>query len=181
MMRRGAEEFDEGFTAFVRSRGQHHLRVATLLTGSPEAAEDLVQTSLLKLYQVWSRIDTSGDPDAYLGRIIVNTRRSWWRARWRQEMPVPEIPEAAAGEDAAERHAAGTLVRQALARLPRQQRAVVVLRYCEDLPEAEVALLLGCSVGTVKTHAHRGLRALRESLGNLDSLAVNDRAGPASE
>ena len=180
-MRRGAEEFDEGFTAFVRSRGQHHLRVATLLTGSPEAAEDLVQTSLLKLYQVWSRIDTSGDPDAYLRRIIVNTRRSWWRARWRQEMPVPEIPEAAAGEDAAERHAAGTLVRQALAWLPRQQRAVVVLRYCEDLPEAEVALLLGCSVGTVKTHAHRGLRALRESLGNLHSVAVSGTAGPASE
>ncbi len=180
-MRRGAEEFDEGFTAFVRSRGQHHLRVATLLTGGPEAAEDLMQTSLLKLYQVWSRIDTSSAPDAYLRRIMVNTRRSWWRARWRQEMPVPEIPEAAAGGDAAERHAAGTLVRQALARLPRQQRAVVVLRYCEDLPEAEVALLLGCSVGTVKTHAHRGLRALRESLGNLNFLAVNDTTGPASE
>jgi RNA polymerase sigma-70 factor (sigma-E family) len=181
MMRRGAKEFDDGFTAFVRSRGPHHLRVATLLTGSPEAAEDLVQSSLLKLYQVWSRIDTSGDPDAYLRRIIVNTRRSWWRARWRQEMPVSELPEVTAGEDAAERHAAGVLVRQALARLPRQQRAAVVLRYCEDLPEAEVALLLGCSVGTVKTHAHRGLQALRESLGNPDSFAVNDTAGTASE
>jgi RNA polymerase sigma-70 factor (sigma-E family) len=180
MMRR-AEELDERFTAFVRSRGEHYLRMATLLTGSPDAAEDLVQASLLKLYRAWSRIDTSSEPDAYLRRIIVNTRRSWWRARWRHEMPVPEIPEAAAGEDAAERHAAGTLVRRALARLPRQQRAVVVLRYCEDLPEAEVALLLGCSVGTVKTHAHRGLRALRESLGNLDSLAVNDSAGTTSE
>jgi RNA polymerase sigma-70 factor (sigma-E family) len=180
MMRRGAEDFDERFTAFVRSRGEYHLRMATLLTGSPDAAEDLVQASLLKLYQVWSRIDTSGDPDAYLRRIIVNTRRSWWRTRWRQETPVPEVPEAAVGEDAAERHAVGALVRQALARLPRQQRAVLVLRYCEDLPEAEVASLLGCSAGAVKTHAHRGLRALRESLCDLDSFAVNETSAPAS-
>jgi RNA polymerase sigma-70 factor (sigma-E family) len=180
MMRRGAGEFDERFTAFVRSRGEHHLRMATLLTGNPDAAQDLVQASLLKLYRAWSRIDTSGEPDAYLRRIIVNTHRSWWRARWRRETPVPEVPEAAAGEDAAERHAAGALVRQALARLPRQQRAVLVLRYCEDLPEADVASLLGCSAGAVKTHAHRGLRALRESLGDRDSLAVNGTSGPAS-
>jgi len=180
MTRRGAEEFDERFTAFVRSRGAQHLRMATLLTGNPDAAEDLVQASLLKLYRAWSRIDTSGDPDAYLRRIIVNTRRSWWRARWRRETPVAEVPEAATGEDAAERHAVGARVRQALARLPRQQRAVLVLRYCEDLPEAEVASLLGCSAGAVKTHAHRGLRALRESLGDLDSFAVNQTPGPAS-
>ena len=180
MMRRGAEEFDERFTAFVRSRGEHHLRMATLLTGNPDAAEDLVQASLLKLYRAWSRIDTSSDPDAYLRRIIVNTRRSWWRARWRQETPVSEVPEAAAGEDAAERLALGALVRQALGRLPRQQRAVLVLRYWEDLTEAEVASLLGCSAGAVKTHAHRGLRALRESLGDPDSFAVNETSGPAS-
>jgi len=179
-MRRGAEEFDERFTAFVRSRGEHHLRMATLLTGDPDAAEDLVQASLLKLYQAWSRIDTLGAPDAYLRQIIVNTRRSWWRARWRQETPVPEMPESAAGPDAAERHAVGALVRQALARLPRQQRAVLVLRYCEDLPEAEVASLLGCTAGAVKTHAHRGLRALRESLGELDPFAVNETPGSAT-
>jgi RNA polymerase sigma-70 factor (sigma-E family) len=179
MMPRGAEDFDERFTAFVRSRGEHHLRMATLLTGNPHAAEDLVQASLLKLYRAWPRIDTSGEPDAYLRQIIVNTRRSWWRARWRQETPVPEVPEAAEGEDAAERHAVGALVRQALGRLPRQQRAVLVLRYCEDLPEAAVAALLGCSAGAVKTHAHRGLRALRESLGDLDPFAVNKASGPA--
>jgi RNA polymerase sigma-70 factor (sigma-E family) len=180
MTGRAAEEFDEPFTAFVRSRGEHHLRMATLLTGSPDAAEDLVQASLLKLYRVWSRIDTSGDPDAYLRRIIVNTHRSWWRARSRRETPVPEVPEAAAGEDTAERYAVGALVRQVLARLPRQQRAVLVLRYCEDLPEAEVACLLGCSAGAVKTHAHRGLRALRGSLGDLDSRAVDETSGSAN-
>jgi RNA polymerase sigma factor (sigma-70 family) len=75
----------------------------------------------------------------------------------------------------ADRHALGALVRQTLARLPRQQRAVLVLRYCEDLPEAEIAELLGCSTGTVKTHAHRGVRALRELLGSeFDRQAVNE-------
>src|SRR5262249_9790821 len=122
----------------------------------------------------------SAGPDAYLRRIIVNTHRSWWRARGRQETPVPEIPESAAREDAAERHAVGALVRQALATLSTQQPAVLVLRYCEDLHEAEVASMLGCSAGGVKTHAQRGLRALRESLGDLDHFAVNETSRPAS-
>jgi RNA polymerase sigma-70 factor (sigma-E family) len=164
-MGRDSGELDERFAAFVRSRGDHHVRMAALLTGDWQAAEDLVQASLVKLYRAWPRLDTSEPPDAYLRRIIVNTRRSWWRARWRREMPVEALPDVASLDDVADRHAVGALVRQALARLPRQQRAVLVLRYCEDLPEAEVALLLGCSVGSVKTHAHRGLRTLRELLG----------------
>jgi RNA polymerase sigma-70 factor (sigma-E family) len=180
MLRRRDEEFDERFTDFVRSRGERLLRMATLLTGNLNAAEDLVQASLLNLYRVWSRIDTSDEPDAYLRQIIVNTHRSWWRARWRHETPLAEVPEAAAGEDAANRYEVGALVRQALARLPRQQRTVLVLRYFEDLPEAEVASLLGCSAGAVKTHAHRGLRALRESLGDLDCFAARKTSGPAS-
>ena len=121
-------------------------------------------------------------PDAYLRKILVNTRRSWWRTKWRRESPaaaVPERPGPAGDTDPADGYALGVLVRAALAELPRQQRAVLVLRYCEDLPEAEVASLLGCSAGAVKTHAHRGLRALRESLGDRDSLAVNGTSGPA--
>src|SRR5262249_35988978 len=125
MMGRGAEEFDERFTAFVRSRGEHHLRVATLLTGNPDAAEDLVQASLLKLYRAWSRIDTSGEPDAYLRRIIVNTRRSWWRARGRQGTPVPEVAEAAAGGGPAEPAAGGALGRQAAGRAGRAGAALL--------------------------------------------------------
>ncbi|HEX8006033.1 MAG TPA: SigE family RNA polymerase sigma factor [Trebonia sp.] len=163
-MRRDTGDLDESFVAFVRSRGDHHLRMTVLLTGDRQAAEDLVQASLVKLYRAWPRLDTSADPDAYLRRIIVNTRYSWWRARWRREAPVSEVPDGVSGEDLAERHAVGAQVREALARLPRQQRAVLVLRYCEDLPEAEVAELLGCSAGSVKTHAHRGLRALHELL-----------------
>jgi RNA polymerase sigma-70 factor (sigma-E family) len=134
-------------------------------------AEDLVQASIVKLYRACPRLDTSTDPDAYLRRIIVNTRRSWWRARWRRETPVAEIPDhAAPGDDPGDRLALGAEVRQALARLPRRQRAVLVLRYCEDLPEAEVAALLGCSRGPVKTHAHRGLRALRAAFGDLGTV-----------
>jgi RNA polymerase sigma-70 factor (sigma-E family) len=157
---------DEGFAAYVRERGEHQLRVAVLLTGDWHAAEDLVQASLVKLYRAWPRLDTRADPDAYLRRIMINTHRSWWRARWRRETPAAMLPERPAGDDLADRQAAGAVVRQALARLPRQQRAVLVLRYCEDLPEAEVAALLGCTAGTVKTHAHRGLRALRALLGS---------------
>ena len=180
----------EGFADFVRERGDHHLRVAVLLTGDWHAAEDLVQASLVKLYRVWPRLDTGTDPDPYLRRIMVNTQRSWWRARWRRETPTARLSEGSGsegiggpgiggtgigGDDFADRQALGVLVRQALAGLPRQQRAVLVLRYCEDLSEAEVAGILGCSPGTVKTHAHRGMNALREILGSeFGSLEVNE-------
>ena len=174
-MRRGRDGIDERFAAYVRERGQHHLRVAVLLTGDWHAAEDLVQASLVKLYRAWPRLDTTADPDAYLRRIMVNTHRSWWRARWRRETPTEVLPESVTGDDLAERQALSALVRQALARLPRRQRAVLVLRYCEDLPEAEVARLLGCSVGAVKAHAHRGVRALRGLLGDeFDLTGAHD-------
>jgi RNA polymerase sigma-70 factor (sigma-E family) len=176
-------DLEESFEAFVRARGEHHLRVAALLTGSAAEAEDLVQASLVKLYRAWPRLDiVTASPDAYLRKIIVNTRRSWWQTRWRQESPTASVPDrpdpAAGGGDPADRQALGSLIRSALAALPRRQRAVLVLRYLEDLPEASVAELLGCSAGTVKTHAHRGLRALRASLGDLGPFAVNETAGP---
>jgi RNA polymerase sigma-70 factor (sigma-E family) len=184
-MRGEADDLDERFAAFVRGQGERHLRLAVLLTGDWHAAEDLVQTSLVKLYQAWPRLETNADPDAYLRRVIVNTHRSWWRARWRREKPVAALPDGAGTEDMADTHAIGTLARQALARqalarLPRQQRAVLVLRYFEDLPEAEIAALLGCSPGSVKTHAHRGLRTLRELLGGDWPLSPVNRM-PAHE
>jgi RNA polymerase sigma-70 factor (sigma-E family) len=154
-------DIDERFAAYVRDHGPQHLRVAALLTGDWHAAQDLVQTSLVKLYRAWP---LDGDPDPYLRRIMVNTQRSWWRARWRRETPHDELPETPVADFADER-VAGSQVRQALMSLPPRQRAVLVLRYFADLPEAEVASLLGCSTGTVKTHAYRGLRALRELLG----------------
>jgi RNA polymerase sigma-70 factor (sigma-E family) len=177
-MRRDTGDLDERFTAFVRGHGDRHLRVAVLLTGDWPAAEDLVQASLVKLYRAWPRLDTSTDPDAYLRRIIVNTHRSWWRARRGRETPVEAPPDRVDAGDLADRHALGALVRQALASLPRQQRAVLVLRYFEDLPEADVAGLLGCSAGSVKTHAHRGLRALRRQFdGEWPGPEVNQTPG----
>ena len=155
-------DIDERFAAYVRDRGEHHLRVAVLLTGDWHAAEDLVQASLVKLYRAWPKLRLDGDPDAYLRRIMVNTQRSWWRARWRRETPTAELPETVIA-DFADRQVQAEQMRQALQALPARQRAVLVLRYYADLPEAEVADLLGCSPGTVKTHAHRGLRALREN------------------
>jgi RNA polymerase sigma-70 factor (sigma-E family) len=172
-MTRDDGAIDERFAVYVRARGHHHLRVAILLTGDWHAAEDLVQASLAKLYRAWPRLDTATDPDAYLRRIMVNTHRSWWRTRWRRETPAADLPDrtGASGVDLADQHAAGDQVRRALATLPRQQRAVLVLRYFEDQSEAEVARLLGCSPGTVKTHAHRGLRALRAVLGpDVDAI-----------
>jgi len=175
------EGLDSGFVAFVGRRGPHHLRTAVLLTGDWHAAEDLVQTCLAKLYRVWHRLDTGVDPDAYLRRMLVNTQRSWWRARWRQEAPFEVVPDRAIGGDGQERHALADTVRRALAALPERQRAALVLRYFEDLPEADVADLLGCSVGSVKTHTSRGIRRLRELLGDElvpDGLdRVNDLAG----
>ena len=96
---------DDRFAAYVRDRGEHHLRVAVLLTGDWHAAEDLVQASLVKLYRAWPKLRPDGDPDAYLRRIMVNTHRSWWimvnthrswwRARWRRETPAGELPDTA--------------------------------------------------------------------------------------
>ena len=179
-----APDLEESFDTFVRARGEHFLRVAVLLTGSPAEAEDLLQASLVRLYRAWPRLGVpESAPDAYLRKILVNTRRSWWQAKWRRESPVanvPDRPDPADGADPADGYALGALVRSALAALSRQQRAVLVLRYIEDLPEASVAGLLGVSAGTVKTHAHRGLRALRASLGDLGPFAVNESAGPDS-
>lgn len=157
-------DIDQGFAAYVRDRGGHHLRVAVLLTADWHAAEDLVQASLVKLYRAWPKLQPDGNPDAYLRRIMVNTHRSWWRARWRRETPAGELPETVIG-DFADGQVLSAQVRLALQALPPRQRAVLVLRYFADRPEAEVADLLGCSAGTVKTHARRGLQALREILG----------------
>ena len=161
----GGGELEQSFAAFVRGHGERHLRVAVLLTGDWHAAEDLVQASLIKLYRAWPRVDLiHGDPDAYLRRVIVNTYRSWWRARWRRETPVAELPEHAAGDDSADWRALALLIRQALGELPRRQRAVVVLRYLEDLPESQVADILGCSVGTVRSQTHKAVAQLRSVL-----------------
>jgi RNA polymerase sigma-70 factor (sigma-E family) len=176
---RSGEELDAGFVAFVDRRAGRHLRAAALLTGDWHAAEDLVQTCLVKLYRAWPRLDPEVDLDAYLRRMLVNTHRSWWRARWRREAPVASVPDLVEDADGQDRQARAVVVRQALQALPARQRAVLVLRFYEDLPVAEVADLLRCSEGAVKTHTHRGIRRLRDLLGGevFGGISEEERDG----
>ena len=148
----------EGFAEFVATASPRLLRTAYLLTRDAGHAEDLLQTALARAWRAWGRID--GAPEPYVRRIMVNTYATWWRRRWRTEAPTAVLPEPAAAspEDAVDQR---EWLWAALGKLPRRQRAAVVLRYYEDLPETEVAALLGCSVGTVKSQTSRALAKLR--------------------
>jgi RNA polymerase sigma-70 factor (sigma-E family) len=146
-----------GFDEFVATRSQALLRTAYLLTGEHALAEDLLQTALAKCWFAWGRID--GPPEPYVRRVITTTYATWWRRKWKAERPTGELPElvAEAGTSVEDRDA----LWRALATLPRRQRAVVVLRYYEDMSEAETAAALGISKGTVKSQASKALAALR--------------------
>jgi RNA polymerase sigma-70 factor (sigma-E family) len=147
------------FDAFVGARSSALLRTAYLLTRDHALAEDLLQTALAKAWFAWRRID--GEPEAYVRRILVNTYATWWRRRWNGEHATDELPEPAPTGDVHAHSDASHDLWSALGRLPRKQRAVVVLRYFEDLTETETARVLGCSVGNVKSQASRALAKLR--------------------
>ncbi len=158
-----AHEFD----TFVETRSDRLLRTAYLLTHDHGLAEDLVQTALTKAWFSWERIQ--GDPGPYVHRILVNTFASSWRRRWRGETPTSELPEASSTTD--DRCEPEDLWR-AVGRLPRRQRAVVVLRFYEDLSVADAAEVLGCSAGTVKSQLSKAVAKLR-----LDPAVVEEEAG----
>lgn len=144
------------FDGFVAARSTALLRTAYLLTRDHALAEDLLQTALSKAWFAWGRID--GDPEAYVRRILATTYATWWRRKWRGEHPTEELPE----QSGRVLDADGAFdLWDALGRLPRRQRAVVVLRYFEDLTEAQTADALGCSVGTVKSQHSKALAKLR--------------------
>ncbi|MGK5739455.1 SigE family RNA polymerase sigma factor [Micromonospora sp. URMC 103] len=149
----------EGLDTLVAERGDSLLAAAVLLTGSRAAGEDLLQAALERLMRHWHRIH--GDPEGYLRRTLYHLAVDQWRRRGRRPEVLAEIepPSQPDGTDAL--HLRAALV-QALATLPPRQRAVLVLRYWEQLTEAESAEVLGCSVGTVKSTASRGLSRLRE-------------------
>ena len=161
---------DDAFSAFVVARSPALLRTAFLLTHDEGLAEDLLQTALTKTWFAWNRLDD--DPVRYVRRILVTTSVTWWRRLWRGELATGALPEVPGTAD--DRAGAQDLW-TALGHLPARQRAVVVLRYYEDLSEAETADLLGCSVGTVKSQCSRALARLR-----VDSAlapATEDRSG----
>ncbi|MFG2301653.1 SigE family RNA polymerase sigma factor [Actinacidiphila glaucinigra] len=154
------------FTRYVRAKGPALLRTARSLTANPCDAEDLLQTALTKTYLAWDRIDDHRALDGYVRRTLVNTRTSQWRRRRVEEYATEELPEpyghAVAGPDAAEQQAQRDALLRAIARLPVRQRAMVVLRYYEDMSEVQTAEALGVSVGTVKSAVSRALGKLRE-------------------
>jgi RNA polymerase sigma-70 factor (sigma-E family) len=149
------------FEEFVATRGRDLWRSAWLLTGDAHKAEDLVQAALLKCWRRWPTIARDGAVEAYVRRAMVTTYTDWWRRKWRSELPTEVLPDIAGVASYAVEERQDALV--ALAGLPRGQRAVIVLRFYDDLTEAQTAEVLGVTVGTVKSQTARALKALRSS------------------
>lgn len=156
---RASSAADSAYVRFVKEAWRRHLRLALLLTGDQGHAEELLQDSLVKVYERWRRVAERDDPHAYLRRVIANNHISMWRRRRRENL-VADVPERAGLEHRADPHAEE--LRRVLLSLPPRQRAVIVLRHYEDLPEREIARLLGCSVGNVKSQHARGMVKLRD-------------------
>ncbi|HUR13487.1 MAG TPA: SigE family RNA polymerase sigma factor [Mycobacteriales bacterium] len=155
---------EDRFTDFVRAYSASLFRTAYLMTGDYQRAEDILQTSLVRIYQRWTRIDAMDHPSGYAHKVVVSQAASWWRRRSSRETSLQPGDEPAWDgrvEDIAEHER----VWQAVLSLPRRQRAVTVLRYYEDLTEAQIAETLDMAPGTVKSHSHAAGRRLAELLG----------------
>ena len=152
----------DDFRAFVDQHWAPLVRTAYLLTGDRGHAEDLVQSALEKTHRRWSRVSRMDAPVAYVRRAMVNTATSWRRRRRVSEVPLL-LTDSPAGDPYAPVDSRQQVL-AALRTLPPRTRAVLVLRYFADLSEAEAAAALGCSVGSVKSQASRGLARLREQI-----------------
>lgn len=163
---------DDSYVAFVTARWSSLYRTSYLLTSDRSRAEDLLQTALLKTYVAWNRVATVAAPEAYVRAILVNSLISDKRRRSvSSEIPRAELPETPVDSQESridDRSELWTGVRD----LPPRQRAVVVLRYYEDMSERQIAEVLGCSVGTVKSQASDALRSLRRSLATADETRL---------
>jgi RNA polymerase sigma-70 factor (sigma-E family) len=154
------------YEEFADSRLSALLRYAVMLTGDPATAQDLVQETMVRVQLNWRRVARSDSPDGYVRRILTNQfidlrRGSWWRRVLLRADPDPAVPVASDhADESAERDHMWSL----LAKLPRRQRAALVLRYYEDLPDQAIADILGCQVGTVRSAISRGLGTLRAEL-----------------
>ena len=158
---------DDGFRAFVERWWAPLTRTAYLLTGDRGHAEDLVQAALEKTHRKWDRVGAMDVPEAYVRRAMVNTAISWRRRRRVTEVPLLASDVVPAGDEFRRVEQRQQVV-AALRALPPRMRAVLVLRYFEDLSEQDVADTLGCSVGTVKSQASRGLDRLRTRIDPAD-------------
>ncbi len=173
MTRDSERDRDAEFTEYMQARQPALLRTAYVLTGDRHTAEDLVQTALAKLYLSWDKVQRAESIDGYVRRILVNEHNSLWRRPWKKrETTTTELPEQVAADPAGGHDPA---LWDLVQTLPRKQRAAVVLRYYEELSEAETAAVLGVSVGTVKSQTSRALASMRTRAGDLD-----DTRGPES-
>ena len=155
---------EDGFAEFVRANSASLFRTAFLMTGDHQRAEDLLQTTLVRLYQRWPRVAAMERPGGYARKVLVSQAGSWWRKRSSRESPLVLDDQPARGnrmEEIDEQQR----VWQAVLSLPPRQRAVTVLKYYEDLSEADIATTLSMAPGTVKSHAHAAARRLAELLG----------------
>ncbi|TDB75985.1 SigE family RNA polymerase sigma factor [Micromonospora sp. KC723] len=166
-----ADVTDGEFTDFVNERGDKLLRVAYALAGSQHAAEDLLQNALAKAYARWPRI--RGDAEPYVKRILYHDQVSGWRRlSRRREVPMAELPERPGVCDSSHDSELRLLLREALRALPPRQRAVLTLRYLEDLSVAETATILGCRAGTVASQTAKALARLRQLVPGLDEMTT---------
>lgn len=161
---------EDGFREFAEARLGRLSRVAYLLTGDHHAAEDLLQSALEKVASRWKRVSAMGSPDAYVRRVLYHEHVSIWR-RTRLEISTDAPPDVLTGQDEGESAVRRIVLRRALSRLTPRQRAVVVLRFFEDLSVGEAAAALGCSEGTVKSQTAHALMRLRQLAPELADLA----------
>lgn len=149
------------FEEYAKARGPALLRLALVLTGDRQLAQDLTQSTLLEVYVHWRRVSRAEQPDAYVRQMMVNTYLGWRRRRWFSERPSlappPELPAADHAQHVVDEDAC----RQALTRLPARARTVLALRYYEDLDDRAIADLLGMAVSSVRSTASRALATLR--------------------
>lgn len=159
----------DDFGAYVRASERRHKRLAFLLTGDLHEAEDLLQAAYAKIYPHWNRVRTYDVPDAYVRRVMVSQRTSWWRRSRNREWSVADLPESVSHTaDPAGSVVESQALLRALQQLPERQRAAVVLRHWCDLSEADTAATMGCSLGTVKSNTSRGLAHLRAELARAE-------------
>ncbi|MFF2542669.1 SigE family RNA polymerase sigma factor [Kitasatospora sp. NPDC058063] len=154
----------DGFDEFVAARWSALFHLARLLTGGDRhRAEDLLQEGLLKLWSAWPKVAGQA-PEAYVRQVLVRAAARSARRRWWGERPTGELPETADGQDLAAAVDEPTRLEAALALLSARQRAAVVLRYYQDLPEQQVAEVMGCPLGTARSLVSRGVAKLRQAL-----------------
>jgi len=161
------------FEEYVATRAPSLLRLAGVLAGDRHLAEDVVQEALVRAGQRWEHIEALGAPDAYVRRMVVNEYLSW-RRKWSRQVSRPEVALDRTVPDPADRIVQRDDLAERIGRLPARQRAAIVLRFYDDLPNAAIADVLGCSVGTVRSHISHALSALRIDI-------ASERLNPAGK